>query len=532
MKLITSGAYLQGEFISEIGLVPPSFLPIGNKRLFEYQVELLKKTKGDIYLSVPESYEIDNYDSIKLKELGVKILEVPEGISLADSILFCWNSTGVHYESLEIMHGDTLFENFTLSESNAISCHPNKGFYNRAIVDETVLGTDEVFRTEWASEGADVLSGYFKFSKPLHLMKCLLQNQGNFIKACNAYNRVHSLELLKGGGWLDFGHVNSFFKSRSKMTTQRSFNDLVIDQQSVKKMSSLKSDKIMSEALWYLNLPRRLGSFTPKILDFDISEGTDCFYKLEYLYLLPISDLFVFGNLNSFSWQTILLGVKEMLDNFKSEYQPSADLDLEQFNGLYLDKTLKRLAEFQEQAGFDINARLASDSLDTEVSLLEIAEYTGKLISPVKSDHVSIIHGDPCFSNLLYDSRTNITKAIDPRGVLPNGEPSILGDVRYDLAKIYHSYIGLYDFIIAGRYSLHKARNIYKIEFDKSYESSRQVFEKIFLAQRGIVEVEILSITIHLFLSMLPLHQDRPDRQEAFIANALRLFKILKGKVT
>jgi hypothetical protein len=27
-----------------------------------------------------------------------------------------------------------------------------------------------------------------------------------------------------------------------------------------------------------------------------------------------------------------------------------------------------------------------------------------------------------------------------------------------------------------------------------------------------------------LFLSMLPLHADRPDRQGAFIANALRLF--------
>ena len=35
---------------------------------------------------------------------------------------------------------------------------------------------------------------------------------------------------------------------------------------------------------------------------------------------------------------------------------------------------------------------------------------------------------------------------------------------------------------------------------------------------------EVVALTIHLFLSMLPLHADRPDRQKAFVANALRLF--------
>lgn len=530
MKLITSGAYLQGEFISEIGMVPPSFLPIGNKRLFEYQIEVLKQSDGDIYLSVPESYEIDRHDFLKLKELGVSVLEVPDNISLADSILYCWNSTGLHYEKLEVLHGDTLFMGLALSDCNAVSCHPNKGFYNRATVNESVVDSGKVFRIEWASEGADVLSGYFKFNNPLFMMKCLLKSQGDFIKACNYYNEKYSFYILKRGDWLDFGHVNSFFKSRSKMTTQRSFNDLIIDQKSVKKMSESNSNKIMSEALWFLNLPRGLGSFTPKLLEYDISEGADFFYKLEYLYLLPISDLFVFGNLNGFSWQTILFSVKEMLDNFKLESQVSSDLVLKQFNSLYLDKTLKRLSEFHKQTGFDLSAKLAVDSLENEISLLELAEYTGKLISPVKPKHIGIIHGDPCFSNLLYDSRTNIIKAIDPRGMLPNGESSILGDVRYDLAKIYHSYIGLYDFIIAGRYSLQKVENIYKIEFDKSNETSCKVFEDIFLERTEISEIEILCISIHLFLSMLPLHQDRPDRQEAFIANALRLYKILKGK--
>ena len=36
---------------------------------------------------------------------------------------------------------------------------------------------------------------------------------------------------------------------------------------------------------------------------------------------------------------------------------------------------------------------------------------------------------------------------------------------------------------------------------------------------------EIMPLVILLFLSMLPMHADRPDRQEAMLLNAGRLFK-------
>ena len=221
-----------------------------------------------------------------------------------------------------------------------------------------------------------------------------------------------------------------------------------------------------------------------------------------------------------------------MLDDFKSESSPPPDFTLTLIDDIYLKKTVKRLNEFKELTGFDINRKLTYSGDEEQVSLLELAKLTCKFINCTSLEHISISHGDPCFSNLLYDSRTNITKVIDPRGALPNGCPSVYGDIRYDLAKVYHSFIGLYDFIIAGRYSLEKLGDTYKIEFDKDYEKNSQVFVSIFLEDKNITEIEILSITIHLFLSMLPLHEDRADRQEAFIANSLRLYKILKGKIT
>ncbi|WP_251821349.1 hypothetical protein [Campylobacter jejuni] len=42
MILITSAKYSSSDFTLEFGKIPPSFLPLGNKRLYEYQMELFK----------------------------------------------------------------------------------------------------------------------------------------------------------------------------------------------------------------------------------------------------------------------------------------------------------------------------------------------------------------------------------------------------------------------------------------------------------------------------------------------------------
>ena len=112
MILIASGAYLQGDFASEVGLLPPSFLPIGSKRLYEYQAQLIKNNQiqgEDLYISVPESYQIDSFDQARINELGIQILKVPDGLSIGESLLYCWNSTAKHHGTLSLLHGDTLF---------------------------------------------------------------------------------------------------------------------------------------------------------------------------------------------------------------------------------------------------------------------------------------------------------------------------------------------------------------------------------------------------------------------------------------
>jgi|SaaInlStandDraft_6_1057023.scaffolds.fasta_scaffold16045_2 hypothetical protein len=537
MILIASGAYLQGDFVSEVGLTPPSFLPIGNRRLYERQVAFLKddcSSLEDIYLSIPASYKMDDYDAQRLQELGVRFLRVPDDLSLGDSILYCWNASGKHYDSFTLLHGDTLFLNSYFKEIDFISVHPNRGFYRRAKLGK-VAGVLECLHSDWAGENDQVISGFFSFSKSYCLMKALVESKSDFIQAIVNYHQAQAMSLNSSGEWLDFGHINSFYHSRTRITTQRSFNELTINPRSVAKASKNNSRKIFAEGNWFDQLPLSLRLYTPALLHLDRGKGDfhGANYQLEYLYLLPLSDLFVFARLEKDSWETIFNSINTMLLDFASHPLIINKPDLlEMADSLYLEKTLRRLDQFDQKSGFDIYSTYVGLAGDEMFTLIEVARYSEKWIKAAKPNDMTIIHGDLCFSNILYDSRVEAIKCIDPRGITANGKISLYGDRRYELAKIYHSVIGLYDLIISGRFKFSKnTTNEYEIKFfhnDGLYQDIADKFRLKVLAESGYEEKEILAITIHLFLSMLPLHSDNSKRQEAFIANALRLFKSLR----
>jgi GTP:adenosylcobinamide-phosphate guanylyltransferase len=62
------------------------------------------------------------------------------------------------------------------------------------------------------------------------------------------------------------------------------------------------------------------------------------------------------------------------------------------------------------------------------------------------------IHGDPTFSNILYDIRKARLCFIDPRGYY--GREKLFGDVDYDWAKLYYSISGNYDQFNCGNFDL------------------------------------------------------------------------------
>lgn len=227
MILITSGAYISQEFASEVGILPPSFLPVSNKRLFEHQIDLLSQYGQDIYISIPDSYQILPADQENIESRGAKIINVPENISLGESILYCWNATGVIYGSLSVLHGDTLFTELPPKNSDSVTLHMNTGYYQRARVDANQLFAEH-FEDVWATDDELVVSGFFSFQNPQRFMQGIVKSKGCFVDALEHYSKHEGLSPFTQGQWYDFGHLNSFFRSRTEMTTQRAFNEMKI----------------------------------------------------------------------------------------------------------------------------------------------------------------------------------------------------------------------------------------------------------------------------------------------------------------
>jgi hypothetical protein len=107
--LITSGAYINQELVAEFGQMPPAFLPIGTRRLYEYQLERIGPGQT-IYLTVPETFQVPDFDQARLNDLDVTILPVPVGTTLGESIVFALNLIGSSNQPVRLLHGDTLVE--------------------------------------------------------------------------------------------------------------------------------------------------------------------------------------------------------------------------------------------------------------------------------------------------------------------------------------------------------------------------------------------------------------------------------------
>ena len=237
---------------------------------------------------------------------------------------------------------------------------------------------------------------------------------------------------------------------------------------------------------------------------------------------MPLNDLFIFGELPPRVWSLIFKCCNEFLLSMYSHKYSSE-------NGSYTEfiksKTNSRLSEFCSQLGQENPSNIVLN--DLKFDFCAVIEIANSYL--LDKDEITICHGDFCFSNILYDSRAQIIKVIDPRGY-GMGEHPLSGYSSYDYSKFFHSIFGLYDFIIAGRFEITSNTQDCKIKF---YEQSNlNEIQNEYLKVNSISTRQLQSLyaeCIHLFLSMLPLHSDNPTRQLAMILNVYRMNDILKS---
>ncbi|MCL1038780.1 capsular biosynthesis protein [Shewanella submarina] len=516
MYLITSAAFVDSELQSEFGPLPPSFLPVGNKRLFHYQLALIPSGER-ILLTLPEGFCPGPYDSKALAGKGVEILYLPTHLSLGESVVFALNLIEFDpKEPLHILHGDTLFKELP-PDTDLIGLSQVEDNYDWAEYDAET-GLLNKYQAEQPPRSELIVNGFFSFSAPKTFIRHIITGGWDFIEGLNGYIRDKGLTPCQFDEWYDFGHSQTYYQSKTRMTTQRAFNEMAIAGHVVTK-SSQKKFKLAAEANWYQSIPGPLRIYTPQLLATE--ETSSHFgYSIEYLHLTALNELYVFSQLPAFAWRKILKACCQFLkDAARYKTEPEAS-----FHDLFAGKTLSRLQQYARQSQVDIQKPLIING-KAQPSLVELAENSLAYL-PLDNQQMNVLHGDFCFSNILYDFRTCSIKVIDPRGINASDQPCIHGNTLYDVAKLAHSVIGLYDSIIAGYFcAKHKGDMLhFEIAITERREKIMADFVEQMHCHFGIDEIQLCAMQIQLFISMLPLHNDRPDRQLGFIGNAYRLY--------
>ncbi len=509
MILITSGAYIGQELKSIFGKLIPTFLPVKNKRLYFHQANIFP-TKEEKYISIPHDFEMEKADTDLLKKLNLKIIKVPGGLSLGESVVYCLNWIGCYHQSLTILHGDTLIYDIPDETSDFFSVG-------------RVIDNYDWAQTKSLQDEDLTYTGLFHFNDIALLVRCFLESKNDFIDGIEKYKeKSQKIKLIPTEKWFDFGHSNTYFRSRSKLTTERSFNQITSNNGFLTK-SSTQVNKIRAEYKWFFEIPEELQIFTPRCISFNENDRSAS-YKLEYIFQPTLNELFVYGDIPVYVWMKIINSCIQLLEKF-SQYKSLLDIS-EVAADLFYKKTIDRLQEFEKNNRINIKQEWTINGIRTP-SLLSITEVLSKTIDTKDRSFQTISHGDFCFSNILYDFRAQSIRVIDPRGVDARGTITLYSDIRYDIAKLTHSIIGLYDFIIADNFELQLNANnsaIFRIPISAKIQEIQSYYLNCLFNEQKVKNLQSIPMTILLFLSMLPLHNENPLRQKALMLNALRLF--------
>jgi dTDP-glucose pyrophosphorylase len=332
------------------------------------------------------------------------------------------------------------------------------------------------------------------------------------------------LRAYPAGTWQDVGHPDRQAGSAAALLQKRAFNDLNVDPvlSTITKRSRMKA-KFVDEINYFRLLPRDLAVLFPRVLDFSI-DWNDPYLTMEYYGYSTLAEVFLYENVDPGMWENVFRHLFAIMTGPFARY--ARPLDAEVVRGFYLNKTRDRLALL---TGGKLLSAMKDGSATPRIngkSYRSLETLWPRIEQDVTrlaaSTQGAIIHGDLCLSNILYDLRAQVCKLIDPRGSF--GPAGIFGDPRYDVAKLYHSVYGLYDFITNDLFQIRESAEELTVDIRRrgNHRQILERFERVFFPHYD--RREILLITGLIFAGIPSLHYDKPDRQLAMLARALEIF--------
>lgn len=339
-----------------------------------------------------------------------------------------------------------------------------------------------------------------------------------------SFQRLQSIILL------DLSQSREFLLFTSGSTATRHFNDMEVDDFYYTKSSADKR-KMLAEYSYYSLVPE---SMRPWLVEtFGYAEDQDkASYKMLRYYLADVSLQWVHGAFDSLAFSHFIDRLLFFIAQRPQKYVSKPDVK-SIASQVFVTKVQERITLFASmEEGKRINQLAASSSPELDISQ-QLQRYLRlyKSFEPnFVTDNLSVGHGDPCFSNILYDQGHHLLKLIDPKGAVVADE--LWSHPYYDLCKISHSVLGDYDFINNGLYRLVlSGRNAFSLEIEQGNQTELKVIFLQRLRNAGYSVPVIRLGEASLFLSMLPLHIDHPNKVIAFMLRAKQIMDEVESDV-
>jgi dTDP-glucose pyrophosphorylase/aminoglycoside phosphotransferase len=271
------------------------------------------------------------------------------------------------------------------------------------------------------------------------------------------------------------GFYQTFIKGRDFNLVKENYLPTIIKRSN--------DNKLKGEIYWYLNIPKSITKLFPCMYRHDIN-GQE--YEIEKISGITLSYLYVNESLT----KEILISLLDTFEEIHNLKIPQKEfmkfgIDNNYIYSNYATKLIKR---------YETNKQYYSKFKDSQHIFNNILTKLQKY-EENNEGQVSIIHGDPVFTNIILDEH-NCFKLIDMRGVLGD-IITIIGDKWYDYAKIYQSISG-YDEIYLSRHI-----NI------KYKEEIKELFNKYIVNKYDEDKLNnIKLITKSMLFSLLPLHKN------------------------
>ena len=347
---------------------------------------------------------------------------------------------------------------------------------------------------------------------------------GEWVKKGSNPEGNEEMEVLPGDMLVDLSSFDEFIRYITSGFDARFFNTLEGDRYTVTKRSTNK-EKIKSEYQFYYFLPREMQHWFVQPYSYEESEKTAC-YSMERMHMTDLAIQYVHGAVSPEDLDQILCQLFYFLRTrctkkiSKEEYEKQSKF-------LYLDKVMERLTGFKKSSYFErmnglIGVGTPYKDIDAIFSHYEDLyrriheKYTFEPLAAVS-------HGDLCFSNILYQRHANILRMLDRKGA--KEEADIWMNPWYDLAKLSHSICGRYDFFNSGLYQVEIGKDMkLKLHIDFENQAYVDVFQK-YLEENQFSYPIVRLYEASLFLSMLPLHMDNPQKVFGFLLNGIEILQ-------